>query len=278
MSVGGRRGTRRFLVAGTLLAVTACGAPTATSPPSTSAQPTEPATAPPSTTAPPTAPPETTPPPNLVRGGMGLVGVMSGGIQVGVITVVPEGFEIGDEAPVVLAFPPGDQALDTASAVVDGIYEERALERGWVVVSPVAPGGVSFWQGSETHLGPILDWIETWVRPEGGAVHLLGVSNGGISVFRAAALHTDRVASLVVFPGYPRGGDPLDGLVGLPVRMFVGGADTSWIAPMEETRDALLALGADVTLEVIADAPHFIPELADGTILFDVLDSLRSGS
>ncbi len=228
-------------------------------------------------TVPPTTP-QTTAPPNLVLGGMGVVGVDGVGVQVAVITVVPEGFAMGDEMPVLLAFPPGDQALDTASAVVDGIYEEQALARGWIVVSPVAPNGVSFWQGSEVHIEPILDWIETWVQSEGGAVHLAGVSNGGISVFRAASLHPERVASMVVFPGYPRGGDPLEAVAHLPIRMFVGGADLPWIEPMEQTRDALLALGADVTLEVVAGAPHFIPELADGVVLFDVLDRLRTNT
>lgn len=269
------RGARILLLMATVLAAACAGE--VESPSTTASEAASVVTSATAVTTSPTAP-QTTAPMNLVMGGMGLVGIAGVGVEIAVITVVPDGFVIGDEMPVLLAFPPGDQALDTASAVVDGIYEEQALARGWIVVSPVAPNGVSFWQGSEVHIGPILDWIETWVRPEGGAVHLVGVSNGGISVFRAASLHPERVASLVVFPGYPRGGDPLDTVAHLPIRMFVGGADTGWIEPMEQTRDALLALGADVTLEVVPDAPHFIPALADGVVLFDVLDELRAGN
>ena len=174
----------------------------------------------------------TDPAPTVV-GGIGLSGVTGADdTTVAVLTVLPDGFTVGQTAPVVLAFPPGDQSLDTTTALVDGTYEEEALARGWVVVSPVAPGGISFWRGSEVHVGPILDWIETWVEPEGGLIHLLGVSNGGVSVFRAADLHQGRFASLTAFPGYPRGEGEIDAVVNIPVRLFVGGADEPWNSEM----------------------------------------------
>ncbi len=256
--------------------VTGC----ASAPAATSTQPAPTAPSVPVTTTS-TAPATTTtslavdPPPTVV-GGVGLSGVTGAeGRTVAVLTVLPEGFTVGDTAPVVVAFPPGDQSLDTATAVVDGMYEEEALARGWVVVSPVAPDGVSFWRGSEVHVGPILDWIETWVAPEGERFHLLGVSNGGVSVFRAAVLHEGRFASLVAFPGYPRGEGEVEAVVNIPVRLFVGGADEPWIEPMESFAADLASRGGDVTLEVIPDAPHFIPQLADGVVLFDLLDGLR---
>lgn len=233
------------------------------------------ATAPPTTatTAPPADPVD--PPPTVV-GGVGLSGVTGAdGTTVAVVTVLPNGFSEGDTAPVVLALPPGDQSLETTVATVDGTYEAEALRRGWVVVSPVAPDGVSFWRGSEVHVGPILDWIETWVRPEGGRFHLLGVSNGGISAFRAATLHEGRIASLVVYPGRPGAEGELDAVVGIPVRLFVGGADERWVAPVREAAAGLEALGGDVVLEVVPGAPHFIPELADGEVLFDTLEAVR---
>lgn len=56
-----------------------------------------------------------------------------------------------------------------------------------MVVSPAAPGGELFFQGSERLVPGFLDWVETWVSPEGGAPHVAGISNGGISSFRYAA-------------------------------------------------------------------------------------------
>ena len=195
------------------------------------------------------------------------------------VTVTPDGFERGDTAPVVVAFPPGGQDPELTRSVVEGTYRDEALARGWVVVSPAAPPDDSLWfEASEAMSSELLDWVQGWVVPEGDAFHIIGVSNGGLSTFRVAGDHPDRVKSIVVFPGYPRSDadrEALGGLAGIPVRMFVGGEDATWIAPMEDTEAALLALDGDVELEIVPGEGHIIGSLGDGVRIFDELDAAR---
>ena len=199
-------------------------------------------------------------------------------ITVDYVTVVPEGFEPGDEAPVLFAFPPGGQDLDVTRSVVGQTYRDQAVARGWVVISPAAPGGQLYFQGSETLVGELLDWVDTWVTAEGGKVHLAGISNGGLSAFRVAGQNPERVASLLVFPGYARADADqaaLAALTEIPVRMFAGGEDTGWVVPMEETAAELEELGGDVELEIFPGEGHIVGALRDGVRVFDELDSSR---
>jgi pimeloyl-ACP methyl ester carboxylesterase len=217
--------------------------------------------------------------PAIVSGALATGVVTLDGRTVDYVTVTPEGFERGDSAPVVIAFPPGGQDPELTRSVVEGTYRDEALARGWVVVSPAAPRDGSLWfDEPETLSSELLDWVQGWVVPEGDAFHIIGVSNGGLSTFRVAGDHPDRVKSIVVFPGYPRSDadrEALGGLAGIPVRMFVGGEDATWIGPMEDTEEALVALGGDVGLEIVPDEGHIIGSLSDGVRIFDELDAAR---
>jgi pimeloyl-ACP methyl ester carboxylesterase len=219
------------------------------------------------------------PDPAIISGGLATGVLTLDGRTVEYVTVTPEGFEVGDTAPVVIAFPPGGQDPELTRSVVEGTYLDEALARGWVVVSPAAPLDDSLWfEASETLSSELLDWVEGWVVPEGDRFHVIGVSNGGLSTFRVAGDHPDRVMSIVVFPGYPRSDadrEALGGLSGIPVRMFVGGEDATWIGPMEDTDAALLASGGDVELEIVPGAGHIIAELSNGVRIFDELDAAR---
>jgi pimeloyl-ACP methyl ester carboxylesterase len=227
------------------------------------------------------SPPAVAPPsdaPAIVVGGVGSGMVTIDGTDIDYVTVVPDGFEVGDTAPVLLAFPPGGQDLAITRTLVDETYRSEALSRGWVVVSPAAPDGQKFFDGSEALVPGLLDWIDTWVTPEGGKPHVAGVSNGGLSSFRVAGQNPDRFRSVLVFPGFPRSEEDraaLDDLVDVPVRMFAGENDSGWVAPMQETVAALTGLGADATLEIFPGEGHIISALSDGVQIFDELDALR---
>lgn len=214
----------------------------------------------------------------ITPGGTAVGRLLIGDTSVDYVTAVPADFEVGDGAPVLLAFPPGGQDLELTETIVKSTYVSEAVDRGWVVVSPAAPGGQLFFDGSEELVPALMDWIEGWVEPEGSGFHLAGISNGGLSVFRVAGQNPTRVRSMVVFPGFPRSEadrEALPDLASVPIRMFVGADDSGWRASMEQTKETLDELGADATLEIVADQGHFIRTLGDGARIFEELDALR---
>ena len=216
--------------------------------------------------------------PAIVAGATSTGSVEIGGTTIDYAVTVPADFEVGDEAPVLLAFPPGGQDLALTENIVAGTYFSEAQRLGWVVLSPAAPNGELFFNGSEALVPGLLDWAETWVTPEGGAPHVAGISNGGISSFRYATQNPDRVQSLIAFPGFPRGDDDraaLPDLADVPVRLFVGGLDTNWIGPAEDAVESLTTAGADAELTIFEGEGHVMDSTRDGTVVFELLESFR---
>ena len=200
----------------------------------------------------------------------------SGGIEIHYVVFAPQGWQPGDR--VLFAFPPGGQDIDLAARLVNERYHDEALARGYIVVSPAAPStGLFYYQDSAVLVPELLDAIEQRYPPEGGRFDLIGVSNGGLSAFRAAIDHPERFHSLVVFPGYsPDGGaDPnLRALADIGVSMFVGGDDGGWLSASQQTEATLKDLGATVELHVVAGEGHIIEGLT-GADLFDAIDRVR---
>jgi pimeloyl-ACP methyl ester carboxylesterase len=199
------------------------------------------------------------------------------GTAVEYAVVTPPGFEPGDAVPVVLALPPGGQDRDTTERVTAQIYATEASARGFVVLSPVAPGAL-FFQGSEDLIPGFLDATAVSYPPLGDRYLLAGVSNGGLSAFRVIGAQPDRFAALFVFPGYPSSDEDrarLTDLAGIPVQMYVGGDDTGWVTPMQATLTALRDAGIEADLEVVEGEGHIISQLGDGKALFDFFDQHR---
>ena len=201
--------------------------------------------------------------------------VMSDGTPLEYGVVLPNDFVDGETYPVLLAFPPGPQ---TRAMVVagNGYWGAEAQARGWVVVSPVAPGGTLFFQGSEQYLPEFLQRIEALYPPEGGKFHVGGVSNGGISSFRIATMMPEKFWSLTAVPGFPQPADfeQLDKLTDIPVTMYVGETDTRWVEQMTATEAELQRLGGQVSLTIVPNEGHVIQSLT-GAELYDLLDSYR---
>ena len=214
----------------------------------------------------------------LNPGGSAVGFVDIGGTQVTYVAVTPEGFVQGDTAPVLLAFPPGSQDLSVTQSTIDTVYKEQALNLGWVVVSPVAPDGRLFHDGSEDFMGSFANWIGQWVTPEGGALHVAGMSNGGLSSWRFASQNPERVQSLITFPGFPSSGsdrNAMEHLTDIPIRLYVGGNDTQWVEPMQETSTDMAVLGGRLSLEIFPGENHIIASTYDGRIVFEQLESFR---
>jgi hypothetical protein len=201
------------------------------------------------------------------------------GTQVDYVLVVPPGRAVGVPGKVIWAFPPGGQDIDLAEQLVNEKYRAEALARDYVVFSPAAPKGALFYTDTSAALVPeLLDMAATLFPPDGGRFDLVGVSNGGLSAFRAAIEHPERFRSLVVFPGYsPDGGDDpaLSKLKGIGVAMFVGGNDSGWLESSTATSDALKAQGNKVELTVIAGQGHILGDALPGKELFDALERVR---
>jgi len=218
-------------------------------------------------------------PPEISPGAVASGSVEIDGTTIDYVTSVPEGFMIGDDAPLLLAFPAGPQDIGLTESLVTGTYAPEANRLGWVVVSPAAPAGVKYFDGSEALVPGFLDWVETWVTPEGGAPHVAGISNGGISSFRYAAQNPDRVLSVISFPGFPRSSGDRDALVeltGIPIRMYVGEADTSWIQPAKDAVESFTLAGGDAELTIFPGEGHVMASTRDGVVVFEQLESFRS--
>lgn len=192
--------------------------------------------------------------------------------------VLPDGFDASQTYPILLALPPGGQTQSMVVAGIDGFWGEEGKKRGWIVISPIAPNGTLFFQGSERLIPEFLAQMSQQYQAEGGKYHLAGISNGGISTFRVGGNHPELFHSMMVLPGFPRSEEDfqnLDLLTDMPVTMFVGEGDTSWIPRMQETEERLSALGGQVSLEIVADEGHLIRSLQGGERLYDLLESFR---
>ncbi len=191
--------------------------------------------------------------------------------------VLPAGFDAGRTYPVLLALPPGPQTREMVQFGLDIYWRQGAIDNDWVVVSPASPDGTLYFQGAERYLPEFLAGIAAQLTPEGGKYHVAGISNGGISAFRLVADHPELVHSLLVAPGYPFSAEDRRNLLesaDIPVAMFVGEQDTTWIPPMQETADALAAQGREVTLESVPGEGHVMRSLSPGK-LFGLLESFR---
>jgi dipeptidyl aminopeptidase/acylaminoacyl peptidase len=188
---------------------------------------------------------------------------------------LPDGFVTGETYPVLLAFPPGPQTKAMVEAGM-GYWGMTGQARGWVVVSPIAPGGTLFFQGAEQFVPEFLQRIEAIYPPEGGKFHLAGVSNGGISSFRIATMMPEKFASMTAVPGFPQTADfnQLNVLTDIPIALYVGENDTSWVERMTATEAELQRLGGQVSLVVVPNEGHVIQSLT-GAELYDLLDSYR---
>ncbi|MDP9463100.1 MAG: alpha/beta hydrolase-fold protein [Actinomycetota bacterium] len=201
------------------------------------------------------------------------------GTVIDYVLLVPDGRAPGQPGKVLLTFPPGGQDLELTQRIVEERWHDEALARGWVVVSPAAPSAGLFYSDESARLVPeLLDVIATDFPPEGGKFDLAGVSNGGLSAFKAALSYPDRFRSLVVFPGYSQdgGNDPnLSKLADIGVSMFVGGEDAGWLDASQLTEQTLEQLGYTVELHVVAGEGHIIGSLT-GAELFNAIERVRA--
>ena len=204
--------------------------------------------------------------------------VLPDGTRIEHALVLPEGWQPGKAYPILLAFPPGDQSREMVQAGLERYWGEHAAKAGWIVASPVAPDGVLFHEGSEVHVPALVHALVAAYHAEGGRVHAAGASNGGLSAFRSVLEDPELFHSLVVLPGFaatPQDLHGVDRLADLPVRMYVGGADTPWLVQSRRTEQRLRAAGGRVRLQVFPGEGH-APKSLEGGRVMRILNEVRT--
>jgi pimeloyl-ACP methyl ester carboxylesterase len=192
--------------------------------------------------------------------------------------ILPEYLSSDRSYPVLLALPPGEQGSYQVEWAIKKYWIQQSILRNWIVVSPLAPAGKYFHEGSEIYIPVLMDTLQQRYHVEGERFHLAGISNGGLSAFRIAVQYPERIRSLTVFPGFPPSADDyahLDRLRDIPVTLYVGALDSSeWINEMDSTAAILHDLGGQVTFKVFPNEGHVINSLTS-EMLFDLLDQFR---
>ena len=106
-------------------------------------------------------------------------------------------------------------------------------------------------------------------------MHLAGVSNGGLSAFRAALDQPGLYLDLLTFPGYPpEQSDDVAKLKGIPVAIWVGELDSGWRESGEATVAKLKSLGSAAQITVVPGESHIL-ESVGGKEYFDFLEQQR---
>ncbi len=192
--------------------------------------------------------------------------------------VLPDNFVPGEAHPTLLALPPGGQGQAEVNFAVDLYWGAEGRERGWVVVSPVAPEGQLFFRGSEVLIPEFLHEFASLYPPEGDRFHVSGVSNGGLSAYRVALNSPELYQSVLAAPGHPpteQDSERLDRLAGvMPVAMYVGENDSGWVEAAQAAEARLSELGGDVSLTVSPGEGHILQNIG-GAEFYDFLDSAR---
>ncbi len=199
--------------------------------------------------------------------------------------VLPEGFDPAQQAvastrlPMVFALPPGSQNEALVEQGLALYWSEAARANRWIVASPAAPTGQLFHGAADGAALALAEALTAEFLPEGGRLHLAGVSNGGRSAFHLALDSPERWHSLTVLPGVAPEGADLSGLAQLPIALFGGGADEAWANGMRAAQEQLLAHGAPaVHLELFEGEGHVPASLQGGERLFERLAIQRESA
>lgn len=157
----------------------------------------------------------------------------------------------------ILFLPPGDQSK---AMVLEGLdpWLKHFEKKKWTIVSPIAKDRKLFFRGSEKQIKPLIEKLRTQGVLSSSPIHLLGVSNGGISAFRVATLFPKYFKSITVVPGWPKPIDQarLKNILHLPINLIAGNDDTNWLSKAKATHEKIKDLGGRSKLEIIP-GDHF---------------------
>jgi poly(3-hydroxybutyrate) depolymerase len=193
--------------------------------------------------------------------------------------LLPPGYSLSKSYPVVLVFTGGGQSIQAAENTVLTDWKPETDKRGWIVVSPAAPGGQLFFQDGDKVFPAFLDMIRKDYRPI-GKLHIAGHSNGGLSAFHIAAKYPSYFSTVTGYPGLwqddPEANLPTS-LKRLCLYMHVGDQDAEWRRAMEAEAHELAAAGFRIKISVEKSQAHRLKaaELDLPKRLVDEIESCR---
>lgn len=193
--------------------------------------------------------------------------------------LLPPGYDPAKAYPMVLVFTGGGQSLQGAQNTLEVDWKAEAEKRGYIVVSPAAPGGELFFQNGDRVFPAFLDTIREDYRVA-GKIHIAGHSNGGLSAFHIAALYPAYFSTVTGYPGLyednPEAEFPA-ALKSMCLYMHVGDMDPDWRMAMEAEAHDIGGQGYRIKLTVEKNQTHRLkaPELNLSKRLFDEIESCR---
>ncbi len=204
-----------------------------------------------------------------------------GGLDVSYRVILPHDFDPARAYPTVLHFAGGSQDYNIVTRSTEADWRQGAEERGYIVISPAAPGGQLFFRSGDRIFPEFIEYIFANYPVAGEKLHVTGHSNGGLSAFHVARLYPQYFISLTGYPGLLNAvsAEDMAPLAELCIYMHVGDQDPGWRGAME--REALLMrnLGFNVSFTVEPDQIHRLDTSRDnlGERLFAGLERARAG-
>lgn len=191
---------------------------------------------------------------------------------------LPPGYDPGKAYPLVLLFSGGGQSLQGAQNSLEQDWRAEADKRGYIVVSPAAPGGALFFQGGDIVFPAFLDLIRKDYRIT-GKIHIAGHSNGGLSAFHIAARYPSYFSTATGYPGLYEDDAraPITALKPLCLYMHAGSLDQEWSSAMHEQSEKLHGQGYRIQFTLEKGQAHRLKaaEIDLSRRLFDEIESCR---
>ncbi len=201
-----------------------------------------------------------------------------GPLQVEYKVSLPPGYSPAKAYPVVLVFTGGGQALAAAQSSIETDWQAEADKRGYIVISPAAPGGDLFFEGGDQAFPAFLEMIQKDYKVA-GKIHIAGHSNGGLSAFHIAAKYPSYFSTVTGYPGLYEDikGAPLNRLKPLCLYMHAGSLDIEWSTAMREQSDQMRADGYRIKYTLEKGQQHRLKaaEINLSNRLFDEIESCK---
>ena len=200
-----------------------------------------------------------------------------GGVQVDYRVVLPPGYQADKAYPTILVFTGGGQEMRGVESTLAADWRAEAEKRGYVVISPAAPGGELFFERGDRIFPAFLDMIRKDFKVAGGKLHLAGHSNGGLSAFHVAAKYPAYFSTVTGYPGLLDDGSSTAALKPLCLYMHAGDLDPSWRDAMAAQAKGMQGQGYRIKFTVEPRQQHRLKaaEIDLSRRLFDEIESCK---